>query len=191
MTQRDLERQAFLDAITADRYDHATRLVFADFLNENGYDAEAEEQRRWTPEWQRAWDWFEKLAAAVSLAEGGAESVEELVTPQQLIDAGSKTVAALSEQHSEGDQGTSILGGMGFWLRDWYNGDEYLPGTNLTEYVENEGESEEQTWETMDGESRSIVNRDVFWDNWTVVTRTNPRSTVDRFADREVFRCCY
>lgn len=30
MTQRDQEHQAFLDAITADRYDQPTRLVFAD-----------------------------------------------------------------------------------------------------------------------------------------------------------------
>ncbi len=54
----DEERQAFLDAIAADRYDQTTRLVFADWLNEHGLDDEAEVQRQWTPEKQRAEDWL-------------------------------------------------------------------------------------------------------------------------------------
>src|SRR5262249_51543453 len=43
MLQR--EKKAFEDAILADRYDGDTRQVFADWLEENGYDDEAVIQR--------------------------------------------------------------------------------------------------------------------------------------------------
>ena len=59
----DQQRQAFLDAIAADRYDQTTRLVFADWLNERGMDSEAEVQRAWTREKQEAEDFIADFAA--------------------------------------------------------------------------------------------------------------------------------
>lgn len=41
---------AFLAALAEDRYDAVTRRVFADWLEENGYDDEAVVQREWTRE---------------------------------------------------------------------------------------------------------------------------------------------
>lgn len=57
------EKVAFLAALAADRYDQTTRLVFADWLDENGLDDEAMEQRRCaTPEWEKAARWLESFA---------------------------------------------------------------------------------------------------------------------------------
>jgi uncharacterized protein (TIGR02996 family) len=56
------ERRAFEAAIRADRYDGVTRKVFADWLEENGYDDEAVLQRAWTPQKQQAEDWLEEYA---------------------------------------------------------------------------------------------------------------------------------
>jgi uncharacterized protein (TIGR02996 family) len=60
---REKEKKAFEDAIRADRYDGVTRKVFADWLEENGYDDEAVVQRSWTPEKQRAEDWLREYGA--------------------------------------------------------------------------------------------------------------------------------
>jgi len=54
---------AFTKALEANRYDEATRKVFADFLEENGYDDEAVAQRKWTREWQESVDWITDFAA--------------------------------------------------------------------------------------------------------------------------------
>ena len=48
------EREAFLRAIAEDRYDEAARRIYADWLEEHGYDDEALVQRRWTAQKQRA-----------------------------------------------------------------------------------------------------------------------------------------
>ncbi len=54
------EREAFESAIKTDRYDQITRLVYADWLEENGLDDEASEQRRRaSPEWVEAARWME------------------------------------------------------------------------------------------------------------------------------------
>jgi uncharacterized protein (TIGR02996 family) len=59
---REKEKKAFEDVISADRYDGVTRKVFADWLEENGYDDEAVIQRSWTPEKQQAEDWLVEYA---------------------------------------------------------------------------------------------------------------------------------
>ena len=57
---------AFLKTIEADRYDGATRKVFADWLEENGYDDEALVQRSWTREKQESIDWLTDFASELS-----------------------------------------------------------------------------------------------------------------------------
>lgn len=67
MTQRT-PREAFLEAIKEDRFNQLTRLVFADWLEENGNDADIEEiqkQRLWTREWQEAEDFLQHYASAL------------------------------------------------------------------------------------------------------------------------------
>lgn len=59
----DAEKLAFLKALELDRYDRTTRLVFADWLEEKGYDDEAVEQRRCsTEEWEEADRWMVNFA---------------------------------------------------------------------------------------------------------------------------------
>lgn len=47
------ERDAFEKAIREGPWDEATRRVFADWLEEHGFDEEAAVQRKWTPERMR------------------------------------------------------------------------------------------------------------------------------------------
>jgi uncharacterized protein (TIGR02996 family) len=56
------EEKAFVEALKADPYDRATRLVYSDWLSEHGRDAEAEAQRAWTEEGQRRADAEEVIA---------------------------------------------------------------------------------------------------------------------------------
>lgn len=64
------QRQAFEQALQANRCDVVTRGVYADWLEEHGYDDEALEQRRMTsPEWVEAARWMEQQAK-----EGGETS---------------------------------------------------------------------------------------------------------------------
>lgn len=78
MTESE-EKDALLKAIAENPYDRATRLVFADWLEERGLDDEATEQRTWTKEKQEkadAKEWLEQKA------------VEHDVEYKQLLDAG-------------------------------------------------------------------------------------------------------
>jgi uncharacterized protein (TIGR02996 family) len=64
---RNQEKAAFEAAIKDNRYDQATRLVYADWLDENGFDEEAGRQRAWTPEWQAAVDHLTEVGKALEL----------------------------------------------------------------------------------------------------------------------------
>jgi uncharacterized protein (TIGR02996 family) len=67
MNERETqEKAAFEKAIAADRYDQATRRVFADWLEEHGLDDEAAVQRSWTPRKQQAEDYLRDFAAELS-----------------------------------------------------------------------------------------------------------------------------
>lgn len=62
---------AFKKALEKDAYDNTTRLVYADWLEENGRELEARRLREWTPQAQQMEDkkaearaWLEKYAAA-------------------------------------------------------------------------------------------------------------------------------
>lgn len=81
------QREAFQKAIEANRYDQATRLVYADWLEENGFDDEAKEQRDWTPRWQEARDYFENCAKEVNNSADWFEDDDEIskVTADDII----------------------------------------------------------------------------------------------------------
>ena len=60
---KDLRDKAvFEQRIAADRYNETLHRVFADWLEERGYDDEAATQRAWTQEKQEAEDYFEDFA---------------------------------------------------------------------------------------------------------------------------------
>jgi uncharacterized protein (TIGR02996 family) len=59
----DSDKKKFEEAIKADRYDGDLRLVFSDWLEENGLDDEAVVQRAWTKEKQQAEDWLRDFAS--------------------------------------------------------------------------------------------------------------------------------
>jgi uncharacterized protein (TIGR02996 family) len=86
------DRARFEAALAEDRFDYATRLVFADWLDENGEDAEAAWQRGCTPEWLRAADRLAEFAASISRA-GEPVSVEDLVEAgRYFLETGETTV---------------------------------------------------------------------------------------------------
>ncbi len=59
------EKQAFIAALEKDPYDTTTRRVFSDWLEEQGLDDEALEQRRMaTQEWVEADQWMHSFAKA-------------------------------------------------------------------------------------------------------------------------------
>lgn len=74
------QQAAFLKALDDNLEDAATRAVYADWLEENGFDDEAARQR----DWPRAWAFIKGLFNANAPSEPGdpyygPESVEELV----------------------------------------------------------------------------------------------------------------
>lgn len=56
------DRIAFENALVLNKYDQTTRLIFADWLEEYGFDDEAVFHREWTKEWQKSKDWLEEFA---------------------------------------------------------------------------------------------------------------------------------
>jgi uncharacterized protein (TIGR02996 family) len=73
------ERESFEATIKADRYDAATRRIYADWLEEHGYDDEAVVQRQWTKEKQQAEDWLTEFAKGLETSEGLEMSYEALL----------------------------------------------------------------------------------------------------------------
>ena len=63
-------RRPFEDDIVKDRYDQTTRLIYADWLEDRGFDDVAAAQRSWTKERQEAEDWLRDFAAKSSLEYG-------------------------------------------------------------------------------------------------------------------------
>lgn len=59
-------RAAFEAALKENPYDATTHFVFADWLEENGFDDEAAWQRSWTRERQEAEDWLKVYAARMN-----------------------------------------------------------------------------------------------------------------------------
>ncbi len=61
------EKQAFLEALEKNKYDHDTRKIFADWLEDHDEPEEADKHRKWTPEFQKAEDWLIDFANQVEL----------------------------------------------------------------------------------------------------------------------------
>lgn len=100
------EREAFERAIAADRYDQDTRRVFADWLDENGFDDEAAFQREWTPRWQEAEDWLKGFAERIAGYDWRDDGMTlHAPTLEQVVEAGRKCLD---------DNESSLLGGDGF-----------------------------------------------------------------------------
>ncbi len=88
------ERDAFEVLLKDNPQDWTTRLIYADWLEEHGFDDEAQRQR----EFKAAWEWMENLAAegGVSVTNYGMEDEsgeleieqEEPITMDILISAG-------------------------------------------------------------------------------------------------------
>jgi uncharacterized protein (TIGR02996 family) len=85
---KEPEAQRFLAALDRGRFDKTTRMVFADWLEEHGYDDEAVFQRSWTREWQEARDHlllcaadcritYDELLEAATAHLGGKEGDDE------------------------------------------------------------------------------------------------------------------
>lgn len=55
-------RDVFEKTLNEDPYDKTSRLIYADWLSENGFDDEAEFHRTWTEDWQDAKEWFDDFA---------------------------------------------------------------------------------------------------------------------------------
>lgn len=121
----DPQGQAFLDAIKKDPLDGATRLIFADWLEERGEDDEAQEQRRQaTPEWQQAYIWMtvfiERHVEEFDLSKLTPEirAVVE-VTVEKVLEAGRKYLR----------RGTrSVLSGLGFGAQNALYADDEAQG---------------------------------------------------------------
>lgn len=79
-----LRRAAFETALQKDPYDHTTRLVYADWLEEFGTqpsdDDLATEHRKWTPEWQKAKEWLADFAQKISQPEYDWATDTEIAT---------------------------------------------------------------------------------------------------------------
>ena len=76
------DREAFLAAIEKDPYDLHTRKVYADWLDEFGADADADEavvQRKWTAEKQDAIVYLTEFAAEIEAESGEPFSYQKLL----------------------------------------------------------------------------------------------------------------
>jgi uncharacterized protein (TIGR02996 family) len=72
-----MSREAFEAALAADRYDSTTRLVYADWLEEQGDDDKAAEQRRMaTPEWVAADQWMHEFASGLGSTDWDGREID-------------------------------------------------------------------------------------------------------------------
>ncbi len=103
------EREAFEAAIKKDRYDQTTRLVFADWLEEHGFDDEAVVQRKWTPKYQKSEDWLMEYAKDIAATDyykgvGYYEYRSEIRTFSY------EYLLVLAAEHLESGEETALIG---------------------------------------------------------------------------------
>lgn len=91
MGRRDVEKVVHYKHVQDNRYDRDLHMIFADWLEENGYDDEAVLERKWTPERQEAEDWLRALASnsGETCLNYGARTDEWRQRGQAWLDAGS------------------------------------------------------------------------------------------------------
>jgi len=134
--QDDPKAAGFLAAIAADKYDVVTRLVFADWLSDNGYDDESAEQRhRATPEWREADEWF--VGFAVLASDDGWEDTQKSVSVEQVIEAAKRYLETGEDTCLSGD-GFSITNRWNeemerdFWKYfQWWTGEYVEAGEGM------------------------------------------------------------
>lgn len=113
------DRERFESAIAADRCDSTTRLIFADFLEENGFDDEAVEQRRCaSPEWVESARFMEDFASRGGQTcdnyDGWADKEEaewRAVTFEEVVQAGHSFVLSNGDDYytQHGEEGLRDL----------------------------------------------------------------------------------
>ena len=117
-------REQFVQALKENPYDAVTHAVYADWLMENGFDEEAEVQRRWTVEKQKAAEAFmleyaselsgyddEERYRKVSVERVMEEATEVLAGQQGYISVGSQTPEMVWNKAKEFWQHYSVLTG--------------------------------------------------------------------------------
>ncbi len=83
---KEEDQKQFEKAIQEDRYDECLHRVYADFLEEQGQDSLSAFHRKWSKEWQEAFDWMENFARVV-VSEGRDFYGTGYVTVDELMDA--------------------------------------------------------------------------------------------------------
>ena len=88
------ERDAFLKALTKNEDDIPTRLVYADWLDEQGLHEEADRQRKWPA----AKEWLVKFCRDHNPAPGDENSDVWVVSYQELMEVGLDAAVAADER---------------------------------------------------------------------------------------------
>lgn len=105
----DKELLAFKTAIEANPRDWDTRKVFADWLEDNGFDDEALEQRNWTEAKQSGIEWLTKFAS-----DNDITYEEAILAGRDLVKYGNRYIPGdgnMSPQEAMDDEETR----EGFW----------------------------------------------------------------------------
>ena len=95
-------RVAFLKALEVNEDDIQTRLVYADWLDENGEHEEADRQRKW----QAAKQWIVDLCAPYSRDGDHYDEWESVIDYERLVDMAFRAVESLSD----GDDRNAYMG---------------------------------------------------------------------------------
>lgn len=174
-------RQAFEDILRDDLFDTTTRLVFADWLEENGLDDEANEQRRMaTPEWQASARWLTDFAARCGTTiDNYIDYLRSSLRiyyrdhPDARYRPAHQNIAAPDEEAIPAQERELTFADMIQAGRDWVeHGDVF---------VQQGSERARDLLMWSDDDTRDGANLKLFWHHWQIVTgtRLDPELTED------------
>jgi uncharacterized protein (TIGR02996 family) len=86
-------RDAFLNALAHNEDDTATRLVFADWLEEHGEHEEADRQRKWPA----AKEWLARFCRDHNPPPDHSDPIEQVISYEELIETGRATIEEADE----------------------------------------------------------------------------------------------
>lgn len=154
-------REGFKKAIVENMCDSVTRLVYADWLEENGLDDEAREQRRMSSaEWVAAVEWMHVFAEKGGYnCYYGDETPDSKITYQIVMDAARTWVETAIEESYESDGKK----------HSWISGD----------YFTQHGQ------EGLRDLMSSQKQQDEFWKNYQIIVG----QTVEKNKQGTVFSC--
>lgn len=89
-----MERDDFLQALAANEDDTSLRLVFADWLDDNGEHEEADRQRKWPA----AKEWFVRFCRENN-PQPGDDTDTRPISPERLIEMGTWAVSSIFERN--------------------------------------------------------------------------------------------